>query len=44
MKHKTRLVVKGYVQQAGVDFDEVYALVARLDSVRLLLALAAQEN
>jgi hypothetical protein len=44
MKHKARLVVKGYVQQAGVDFDEVYAPVARLDSVRLLLALAAQEN
>jgi hypothetical protein len=44
MKHKARLVVKRYVEQAGVDFDEVYAPVARLDSVRLLLALAAQEN
>jgi hypothetical protein len=44
VKHKARLVAKGYVQQAGVDFDEVYAPVARLDSVRLLLALATQEN
>jgi hypothetical protein len=36
-KHKARLVVKGYVQQQGVDFDEVFAPVARLESVRLLL-------
>lgn len=44
VKHKARLVAKGYVQRAGVDFDEVFAPVARLDSVRLLLALAAQEG
>jgi hypothetical protein len=44
VKHKARLVVKGYVQQTGIDFDEVFAPVARLDSVRLLLALAAQEG
>jgi hypothetical protein len=41
IKHKARLVAKGYVQRAGVDFDEVFAPVARLDSVRLLLAIAA---
>jgi hypothetical protein len=41
VKHKARLVAKGYVQRAGVDFDEVFAPVARLDSVRLLLAIAA---
>jgi hypothetical protein len=29
VKHKTRLVVKGYIQQAGIDFDEVFALVAQ---------------
>jgi hypothetical protein len=44
VKHKARLVAKGYVQQAGVDFDEIFAPVAILDSVRLLLALAAQEG
>ncbi|KAF0926070.1 hypothetical protein E2562_021786 [Oryza meyeriana var. granulata] len=44
IKHKARLVAKGYVQQPGVDFDEVFAPVARIESVHLLLALAAQEG
>jgi hypothetical protein len=44
VKHKARLVAKGYAQTQGVDFDEVFAPVARLESVRLLLALAAHEN
>jgi hypothetical protein len=43
-KHKARMVVKGYAQQHGIDYDEVFALVARLDSVRLLIALAAHEG
>jgi hypothetical protein len=43
VKHKARLVARGFVQQEGVDFDEVFALVARMESVRLL-ALAAQEG
>lgn len=41
VKYKARLVVKGYVQQAGIDFEEVFPLVARMESVRLLLAVAA---
>jgi hypothetical protein len=44
IKHKARLVAQGFVQQASVDFDEVYAPVARMGSVRVLLALAAQEG
>jgi hypothetical protein len=44
VKHKTRLVAKGYVQEQGVDFEEVFAPVARMESVRLLMALAAQES
>jgi hypothetical protein len=43
-KYKARLVVKGYVQRHGIDYDEVFAPVARLDSVRLLIALAAHER
>lgn len=43
MKHKVRLVAKGYVQQQGIDFEEVFAHVARMESARLLIALTAQE-
>jgi hypothetical protein len=42
VKHKARLVAHGFIQQAGVDFDEVFAPVARMESVRLLLALAVE--
>jgi hypothetical protein len=41
MKYKDRLVTKQYVQKHGVDFEEVFAPVARLDTVRFLLAYAA---
>jgi hypothetical protein len=44
VRHKARLVAKGYVQHVSIDFDEVFALVARLESVRLMLALAAHEQ
>lgn len=44
VKHKARLVAKGYVQQPRVDFGEVFAPVAHLESVLLLLALAAHEG
>lgn len=40
-KHKARLVAKGYSQQFGVDFTEVFAPVARWDTIRTILALAA---
>ena len=44
VKHKARLVAKGYVQKKGVDFEEVYAPVTRLETVKLLLALAAKNQ
>jgi hypothetical protein len=44
VKHKARLVTRGFVQQEGIDFDEVFAPVAHMESVRLLLTLAAQEG
>ena len=37
VRNKDRLVVKGYNQEEGNDFDETYAPIARLEAVRLLL-------
>ena len=40
VRNKARLVAKGYNQEEGIDFGERYAHVARLETVRLLLAYA----
>ena len=40
MRNKARLVAKGYTQEFGVDFEESYAPVARMESIRILLAYA----
>ena len=37
-KYKARLVVKGYAQIYGVDFSETFAPVARMETIRMLLA------
>ncbi|GKF38430.1 retrovirus-related pol polyprotein from transposon TNT 1-94, partial [Tanacetum coccineum] len=37
-QNKARLVAQGYNQQEGIDYDEAYAPVARLESIRILLA------
>jgi hypothetical protein len=44
VKHKARLVAKGCVQQLGIDFDEVFAPIARMESKRLVLAVAAHHG
>nr|GFA11554.1 copia protein [Tanacetum cinerariifolium] len=40
----TRLVAQGYYQQEGIDYDEMFALVARIDVIRLFLAYAAHKD
>lgn len=35
------MVAQGYNQQEGIDFDETYALVARLESIQMLLAFSS---
>jgi hypothetical protein len=44
VKHKARLVARGFLQQEGIDFDDAFASVARMEFMRLLLTLAALEG
>ena len=44
VRHKARLVVKGYAQKQGIDYDEVFSPIARMESIKILIAIAAQEN
>ncbi|CAJ2647282.1 unnamed protein product [Trifolium pratense] len=43
-KYKARLVAKGYSQQYGIDFKEVFAPMARWDTIRTVLSIAASES
>ena len=43
-RNKSRLVAQGYAQVEGVDFDETFAPVARLESIRILLAIVSHLN
>lgn len=38
VRNKARLIAKGYSQEEGIDYDEIYALVVRLEAIGLLLA------
>ncbi|GJR92898.1 retrotransposon protein, putative, unclassified [Tanacetum coccineum] len=44
IQNKSRLVAKGYNQQEGIDFEKLFAPVARLESVRMFVAYAAHKN
>ena len=41
-KYKARLAAKGYKQKARVDYDEIFALVGRMETIRLLLSFVAR--
>nr|GEW48585.1 retrovirus-related Pol polyprotein from transposon TNT 1-94 [Tanacetum cinerariifolium] len=44
IRNKARLVAKGYAQEVGVDFEESFAPVARLEAVRIFIAYAAYKS
>ncbi|GJS11196.1 retrovirus-related pol polyprotein from transposon TNT 1-94 [Tanacetum coccineum] len=44
LKNKARLVAKGYRQEEGIDFEESFAPVARIEAIRIFIANAATKN
>ncbi|GJS57213.1 retrovirus-related pol polyprotein from transposon TNT 1-94 [Tanacetum coccineum] len=44
LKNKARLVAKGYRQEEGIDFEESFAPVARIEAIRIFIANAASKN
>ena len=43
-RYEPRLVAKGYSQKLGIDYDEVFALVARLKIIWLIIAITVQHR
>jgi hypothetical protein len=44
VKHKAHLMARGFMQREGIDFDDTFAPVARMEFVRLLIKLATQKG
>ncbi|GKE97783.1 retrovirus-related pol polyprotein from transposon TNT 1-94, partial [Tanacetum coccineum] len=44
LKNKARLVAKGYRQEEGIDFEESFTLVARIEAIQIFISNAARKN
>ncbi|GKC96400.1 retrovirus-related pol polyprotein from transposon TNT 1-94, partial [Tanacetum coccineum] len=44
LKNKARLVAQGFRQEEGINFEESFALVARIEAIRIFIANAAHKN
>ena len=44
MRNKAKLVAKGYTQEFGINFEESFSLVARLEAIRILLAFVCSHG